>query len=617
MRGLTAVLVFSLVAFVEGDGVSVEDVLRAQQSAVQEYYVFSPRQATSVAVAEPPVVDGQLDDACWRGLEPVTDFVLTESGGSPSQKTEVFLCHSGGVLYAGFRCYEAVMEERPDPTTPDYEPGDWEQRTDTLELYFSVANNHTDYFRLVIGIDGKTKLFTGAGLRGEFPEDRMGKEYELFRGPSVACEVVDEEEAWTGEVAIPVSAFHLRGDLAGQVWGFDVVRVRVPAPAEVSAWCCDPGRPKVLPIEFGDLLFGERSIAVTKIDLGKPYWGENSARVTLVNRLHSERKLRLLSEIYMPVDEVVYDRYEGVTVLAGGRTEEVDLPYELSWRGKWPVYPEYCQRLSLRVEDAGTGESLYAASYPVAFDVGVKPSERYGQTPEAPNPAPDDPDFLTRKRDFIIGRIPEFRRLGTADGAESDFVLAALDGSVRFHLMEEGVLREMADWLTGLFDNDIDRMLGATFFVHQRPVTCHSGFLSRMGPMGPLSVVRRGGGLCDSRARSLAGILSQMTRQETGEPYRCQHLGLKGHVVCAVEAMPEPEGPADHWVLDPDVGVFYFTRDNTHFATLGELRRDRWLSYRMNFNNVRHSHELYFNTDHQFTYDWKHEPVWPPDAPAW
>ncbi|MCK4300503.1 MAG: hypothetical protein KAX80_13255, partial [Planctomycetes bacterium] len=65
MRGLTAVLVFSLVAFVEGDGLSVEDVLRAQQSAVQEYYVFSPRQVTSVAVAEPPVVDGQLDDACW------------------------------------------------------------------------------------------------------------------------------------------------------------------------------------------------------------------------------------------------------------------------------------------------------------------------------------------------------------------------------------------------------------------------------------------------------------------------------------------------------------------------------------------------------------------------
>lgn len=617
MRGLTAVLVFSLVALVEGDRLAVEDVLRLRQSAAREYYAFSPRQATSVAVAEPPVVDGQLDDACWRGLEPVSDFVLTESGGSPSQKTEVFLCHFRGVLYAGFRCHESAMSERPDPTTPDYEPGDWEQRTDTLQLYFSVANNHTDYFRLVIGIDGKTKLFTGAGLRGEFPEDRMGKEYELFRGPSFACEVADQVDAWTGEVALPVSALDLRGDLAGQVWGFDVVRARVPEPREVSAWSCDPGRRKVLPIEFGDLLFGDRSIVVTKIDLGKPCWGENSARVTLVNRLHSERKLRLLSEVYMPVDEVVYDRYEGVTVLVGGRTEEVEVPYKLSWRGKWPVYPEYCQRLSLRVEDAGTGESLYAASYPVAFDVGVKPSEGYGQTREAPNPAPDDPDFLTRKRDFIIGRIPEFRRLGTGDGAESDFVLAALDGTVRFNLMEEGVLREMADWLFGLFDNDIDRMLGATFFVHQRPVTCHSGFLSHMGPMGPLSVVRRGGGLCDSRARSLAGILSQMTRQETGEPYRCQHLGLKGHVVCAVAAVAEPEGPADHWVLDPDVGLFHFARDNTRFATLDELRRDRWLSYRMNFNYVRHSHEFYFNADHQFTYEWKHEPVWPPDAPAW
>ena len=113
MRGLTAVLLLSLVAPVEGDRLAVEDVLRLRQSAAREYYAFSPRQATSVAVAEPPVVDGQLDDACWRGLEPVTRFVLTESGGSPSQKTEVFLCHFGGVLYAGFRCYESAMGERP------------------------------------------------------------------------------------------------------------------------------------------------------------------------------------------------------------------------------------------------------------------------------------------------------------------------------------------------------------------------------------------------------------------------------------------------------------------------------------------------------------------------
>jgi len=157
MRGLTAVLVLSLVALVEGDQVteegdqlSVEELVRLRESAGEERYAFSPRRVVSVEVAEPPVVDGVLRDACWQGLEPITDLVASDTGQAPSQRTDVFVCHRGGVLYVGFRCHEAAMEGRPDPTTPDYEPGDWEQRTDTLELYFSVANDHTDYFRLVI-----------------------------------------------------------------------------------------------------------------------------------------------------------------------------------------------------------------------------------------------------------------------------------------------------------------------------------------------------------------------------------------------------------------------------------------------------------------------------------
>jgi len=617
MRGLTAVLLVLLVASVEGGQLSVKEMLRLRRSAVREYFTFSPKRVSSLEVVEPPVVDGRLDDACWAEATPITDFVLAGSGGAPSQRTEVWLSHRGGVLYVGFRCHESAIGARPSPDIPDYTSVDWESRADTLQLDFSVANDHTNYYRLVIEPGGHTKLFTGSRLGGEFPSDRTATQYELSLGTSFACEVTDEADAWTGEVAVPVSTLGLEGKLSGQVWGFNVVRVRRAEPEETSTWCPSAGRPVVLPIDYGELAFGRRDVEVVTIDLGKPFWGENQATLSVANGAPTERKLRILAQVYLPVDEVLYDQYEGVVVLAGGETRDLPVPYRLSRRGKWPVYATYCQRLTLRVEDAGTGALLYGGSYPVAFDVGVRPNERYGQTPDAPNPSADDPRFIDKKRDFIIGRIPEFSRLGTAEGAESEFVLAAVDGSVRFDLTEDGVIQKMADWLTGLFDTDIDRMLGATFFVHQRTVTCHSGFLAHTGPMNPLSTLRRGGGLCDSRAQVLAGILSRMTREGTGEAYRCQCLGLKGHVVCAVAAVPEPKGAADYWVLDPDVGMFYFTRDNTRFATLGELRRDRWLSYRMNFNNIRHSHEFYFNTEHQFTYEWEHTPVWPPDAPPW
>ena len=619
MRALLVawLLVLPAALLAEEGEVSKERILEARRVPMEEYYVFTPRQAVSLEAAEPPVVDGRLEEAWWRAAEPLSDFVLTESGGPPSQRTEVFLRHHGGVLYVGFRAHEQAMARRRRPQDTEVTDGAWEGRADNLQLYFSTTNDHTRYYRLLIDIRGRTRLFVGYRLRGELPTDVMEREQELFRGPSLAYEVTDEEEAWTGEVAIPASALDLQGDVAGQVWGFNVVRVRMPYPREVSAWSYDPQRPGTFPIDFGDLLIGPRPVTVSKIDLGKPFWGENSAALTVTNRTTVGRKLRLLSSVYLPVEEVTYHRSETTEEVAGGQTRTIRLPYRLSWRGRWPIYAEYSQRLTLRVEDAETGEVLYGASYPVAFDVGVKPNERYGQAPDAPDPDPEDPDFLEKKRRYIIGRIPEFRRLTTAQGAESDFVLAAADGSVRFNLMEEGAVERIADWLYGLFDTDTDRMLAATLFLHQRTVTRHSGSLSRLGQMTPLSVIRRGGGLCDSRAQTLAGVLSRMKQDSTGAPYRSRSLGLSGHVVCAVEAVPEPASEADYWVLDPDVGAFYFTLDNRRFATLGELRQDRRLSYRMNFNNVRHSHEFYFNTTHQFTYGWEHKRVWPPGAPAW
>ena len=73
MRGLTAALLVFLVASVEGGQLSVEELLRLRQSAVREYFAFTPRQVTSLEVAEPPVVDGRLDDACWAAATDAMD----------------------------------------------------------------------------------------------------------------------------------------------------------------------------------------------------------------------------------------------------------------------------------------------------------------------------------------------------------------------------------------------------------------------------------------------------------------------------------------------------------------------------------------------------------------
>ena len=54
--------------------------------------------------ASPPVMDGRLDDDCWRQAAMVSDFFLIGSKALAGQKTQALLAHDAGNLYVGLRC---------------------------------------------------------------------------------------------------------------------------------------------------------------------------------------------------------------------------------------------------------------------------------------------------------------------------------------------------------------------------------------------------------------------------------------------------------------------------------------------------------------------------------
>lgn len=95
---------------------------------------------SSIFTAEAPVIDGKLDDQCWRRTIRLTGFHHNK-GGPAEEQTEVRLCHDERNLYIGVKAYANVLSpvnnllqefkeaviEHDGPTYND----------DCIELFFS------------------------------------------------------------------------------------------------------------------------------------------------------------------------------------------------------------------------------------------------------------------------------------------------------------------------------------------------------------------------------------------------------------------------------------------------------------------------------------------------
>jgi hypothetical protein len=210
--------------------------------------------------------------------------------------------------------------------------------------------------------------------------------------------------------------------------------------------------------------------------------------------------------------------------------------------------------------------------------------------------------------------LPRLRRLTTRDGAASDFVLRAEDGSVEFNLMQAGVLDRMGEYVAGLFDNDLDRVLGVFYLSYHPAVARHMSWGHRiMQGAGPLTVIRGnfagGGGNCGYHARAFAGMAAHL--RLGGKPLAAHTVGIWGHVVAAVGYH------GGKVLLDPDVGHFLMTPDGSDLATIEEFRANPSLLTTAGPDDLA---RLYtFDDarvrDYPGIRDEEFQGVWPPGAP--
>lgn len=187
-----------------------------------------------------PFLDGELNDSCWEGAQPL---LLRNAAGDTLKDypTEVRLAHDKEFLYVALRCrhpadrYVAPVKVRPHDA--DLRP------YDRVSLLLDLDRDYATYFRLEVD------------QRGCVCDDCWG---DRTWDPRWYVALHSERDCWQIEAAIPLTELTADTVTLGRTWACNVVRV-LPGRG-VQAWSLPAGvEPR--PEGMGLLMFLQESSA--------------------------------------------------------------------------------------------------------------------------------------------------------------------------------------------------------------------------------------------------------------------------------------------------------------------------------------------------------------------
>lgn len=180
----------------------------------------------------PPVIDGKLDDICWKNAAKIEDFVFGDGVGKPVEPTFAYITWDDRGLYIGVICHESNMENISISTT---ERDKWLWDDDNVQVFIDPSpESETDYYHISITPIGT--IFDNEISRAE-PERRIHKQSKLgerwnFEG---AIDTDIRDNLWTIEMSIYFSSFMRPKPTEGAIWRFNLYRMEQRL-AEYTYW---------------------------------------------------------------------------------------------------------------------------------------------------------------------------------------------------------------------------------------------------------------------------------------------------------------------------------------------------------------------------------------------
>lgn len=523
-------------------------------------------------------------------------------------------------LYVRFDC-PLDDPQRLAPRTPGAPLGEIEH---AYVVIYPTADP-TDAFRFDAdhkGMHSVTRLrqMTGERSLGGVP-DRWSSstpapvEWSRYHGMSA--------RSWFVELVIPWASIGLAARPA--VIGFEYGRVyttgRVAQPIDDSGWPGARPRPALgHALEMPEALLGPDTGAPAQVEFAPLRYGKNRARLLTGGDWPARAdRLRVRTELADGTPVAAQD----YPVRPKAAAVEFDFYLDRAFCSHLEIFN--APRLVIEAVRARTGEALYTGRLPMDRHLGACVDEPYGEAGALETTPGVAPTRRDRTLDRITRALPRLERRHTGQGAPSDFCLTGADGQVVANLMADDAWERLAAVIEDRFQTPEDRLVAAMALVGQKSVTnlflCHMFFnvagdaiyhSSMQEKMGPLSIMRYGGGPGVPRAVVLARLIRQLRHPATGRPLaaaRVLFLTRDGGPKRATRHEPFGQKPAPVGAVAVDYGdgqtlldpsnLAFFPKADGRLATIEEvladeaLRRDGAgrlapLYARLDLDEVRH-----------------------------
>jgi len=206
-------------------------------------------------------------------------------------KTEICLGRDKNFLYIGVKCFDNEKEK----IKFEHKENQGEiHLDDSIELFFDINHNHSEYYQLIIN---------GEGYYSSFHRGKSGR--KKFWNVNLKTKKIEVKDGWGIEIAIDIKSFK-KAITKNSVWGFNAGRnfsagdweKRIPAslsPLHYNRWD--------IPSRFSDLYFTKTEIVLKNFFInGKSVffndknifispqikYGNNKLKIKITNRKKSE-----------------------------------------------------------------------------------------------------------------------------------------------------------------------------------------------------------------------------------------------------------------------------------------------------------------------------------------
>lgn len=187
-----------------------------------------PRPVLHVTPSRGIRIDGRLDEAAWRAVEPLTDFVQSEpdAGAPSSQRTEVRVTFDDTYLYIGAELYDDDPAGMVFGGLERDSPGILFEEMDALGVTLDTYLDRRSSFIFFVNPAGGVK--DGQGF-----DDGRSRDYGW--DGVVDVKTTTHDRGWTAELAIPWRTLRFDPTNPDQRWGLNIMR-RIRRRNEVSYW---------------------------------------------------------------------------------------------------------------------------------------------------------------------------------------------------------------------------------------------------------------------------------------------------------------------------------------------------------------------------------------------